>query len=201
FCGEDERQHKEYLAGKRQNSPLYTLSYFAKLYDQAVAEYNERHHHDGLNGRTPLEEMNELLPAAQRKVPDMAALEPLFWKVEVRKVSRCKVQLGTFTYSAALDDPESQQAMYEAGGAEVAVHCDPNDMAYALAFENRESGRLLARLVCDRLLLEQGPITHDQIKAIMSQRAKLNKSSKQAVEAFRAGVPTAADLLAQRAVI
>lgn len=202
FCREQEKQHAEFLAGKRRESPLYPLSFVTPLLQQWVKEYNEEHEHSGrgMNGRTPLAVMNELLPLAQRKIPDMAALEPLFWKVEIRKVSRCKVQIGTFTYSAALNDPESQQAMYEAGGAEVAVHCDPNDMAYALAFENRESGRLLARLVCDELAAQR-PHTHEEIKAMMHQRAKLYKTSKEAMRAFTAGVPTGIELLAQRAGI
>jgi hypothetical protein len=90
--------------------------------------------------------------------------------------------------------------MYEAGGSEVAVHRDPNDMAYALAFENRESGRLLARLVCDEMAAQR-PYTHEEIKMMMHQRAKLYKTSKQAMQAYTAGVPSGIELLAQRAGI
>ena len=202
FCREQEKQHKEFLAGRRQQTPLYTLSFVSQLLQQWVKEYNEEHRHRGrgMNGRTPLEVMNDLLPPAQRKIPDMDALAPLFWEKAACVVSRCKVKFRGFFYSAALNDPESEEAMYTPGGNEVVVHFDPNDMAYALAFENRANGKCLARLVCDELAAQR-PHTHEEIKAMMSQRSRLYKISKQAMQAYTAGVPTGIELLAQRASI
>jgi transposase InsO family protein len=202
FCREQEKQHADFLAGKRQDTPLYTLSFVSQLLQQWVREYNAEHRHAGrgMNGRTPLEAMNTLLPAAQRTIPDMDALEPLFWDVKTCKVRRGKVELRGFFYSPALDDAKSFEEMNLAGGSEVAVHFDPNDMACALAFENRPSGDFLARLVCDELAAQR-PHTHEEIKAMMHHRAKLYKESKRALAAFTAGVPTEIELLAERAQI
>jgi hypothetical protein len=202
FCRDQERQHKGFLAGTRRETPLYPLSFVSQLIQQWVREYNCGHHHSGrgMDGRTPMEVMNELLPVAQRKIPDMAALEPLFWDEQIRTALRGKVQLNNFTYSPALDDAEGQVRMYEVGGTDIAVRRDPNDMAFALAFENRPSGRLLARLVCDELAAQR-PYTHEEITAMMHQRAKLYKTSKQAMDAFTAEVPSEIELLARRAGI
>lgn len=200
FCGEAEKGHKELLAGKRKQSPLCTASRFMAAHAQFLKEYNETWQHggDGMEGRAPMVVMDELLPAAQRRIPDMAEIAPFFWDVQKRKVTNCKIQLNKLTYSAAPDDAEGQAKMYTANGSTVAVRWDPNDVAYALAFENRPSGALLARLVSDNLTV-QGPVTQDQIKAMCRERAKQRKAGRKTMEAMSSGVPSEIALLAQRA--
>jgi hypothetical protein len=127
----------------------------------------------------------------------MLVLAPLFWDVQKHKVSNCKIQMNNTTYSAALDDAEGQANIYQANESVIAVHCDPNDMAYAIAFEDAPSGRLLARLVSDELAA-QAPITAEHIKAVTRQRAKLRKASMQSMAALTVGVPTEIELLEQR---
>lgn len=198
FCREMEKQHKEFLAGRRRESPLPGAKFFIQLHAQWLQEYNATHSHSGrgMNGRAPMAVMDELLPVSERKIPDMAELEPLFWDVRECKVTNCKVQVNNATYSA-VQDPQDQQSMYLANGETVAVHCDPNDMASALAFENVPNGKLLARLVSDELAAQK-PITHDEVKAMIRQRARLRKASNQAVAILTNGVPSEIDLLAQR---
>jgi hypothetical protein len=145
FCAVAEKQHKEFLAGKRQSTPLMGAKQFIALHAQWLKEYNETHPHSGrgMDGKTPMAVMDELLPVAQREIPDMLALAPLFWDVQKRKVSNCKIQMNNTTYSAALDDAEGQANIYQANESIIAVHCDPNDMANVLVFEDAPSGGCL----------------------------------------------------------
>jgi putative transposase len=200
LCSEAEKQHKEFLAGKRRESPLMGAAQFIRVHAQWLKEYNETHCHGGrgMDGRTPVEVMNELLPVSQRQIPDMLALAPFFWDVQKRKVSNCKIQINNFTYSAALDDAEAIGNMYLANETTVAVHCDPNDLAQALAYEDAPNGKLLGRLVSDELAA-QGPITADHVQAMTRTRKKLWKASKQALAAQIYGVPSEIDLLSERA--
>jgi transposase InsO family protein len=200
FCAVAEKQYKEFLAGKRQKSPLVGAKQFMALHAQWIKEFNESHLHSGrgMEGKTPLAVMDELLPVAQREIPDMLALAPLFWDVQKHKVSNCKIQMNNTTYSAALDDAEGQANIFQANESVVAVHCDPNDMANALAFEDVPSGRLLACLVSDELAA-QAPITVEHVKAVARQRAKLRKASMQSMAALTTGVPTEIELLEARA--
>jgi hypothetical protein len=200
FCREAEKQHKEFLTGKRRESPLVPASRFVTDHEQWLEEYNAKHHHGGrgMDGCTPLEVMDELLPLPLRQIPDMAELEPLFWDSQKRKVSNCKVQLNNTTYSALLSDADGVQNMYLANDRVVVVRCDPNDMAAALAFEDVPGGKLIARLISDDLASEK-PITAEQVKAISRARAKLRKTSVEAIKQISRGVPSEREFLEHRA--
>jgi hypothetical protein len=118
--------------------------------------------------------------------------------VQQRKVSNCKIQLNNSTYSATLDDAEGQGNMYLANEMTIAVHCDPDDISQAFAYEDAPNGRLLARLVSDELAAT-GPVTQDHLQAATRLRAKMLKSSKEAMAAYTFGVPSELELLSQRA--
>ena len=199
FCREQEKQHKEFLAGKRRESPFYAASRFMQMHARWLYEFNHDRPHDGrgMKKRPPMEVLDELLPAAERQIPDMEKLEPLFWAVEKRIVSNCKVQLNNVSYSAALQDTDSQAAMHWANGKTLAVHCDPNDPSYALAFEDAPSGRLVARLVSDELAA-QAPRSEDEINGIFRQRARLYNAGRELAERALSGVPSEITLLERR---
>ena len=198
FCREAEHAHHEFLAGKRSSTPLMGTREFMALHAQWLLEYNTTHHHTGvgMDGRTPLEVMNELHPADQRQIPNMVQLEPLFWDRQVRTVANCEVQLDNLRYFAAPGDEQSQANMYLANGTEIAIHRDPEDATQALAVENKSDGALLARLVTDQL---QTLTTEEDVRAICRQRARLRKASRQAIATLTYGVPTELELLQQRA--
>ncbi len=200
FLADAEKKHKQFLAGKRQSTPLGGAKEFIDSHVVWLKEYHETHPHSGrgMNGKTPMAVMNELLPVAQRQIPDMVTIAPLFWDRQARKVSNCKILINNATYSAALDDPDGMGNMILADGTYVAVHCDPANMAYALAYENVPSGRLLARLVSDELAA-QGPITAEHVEASARYNAKAWKASKQSLAAMTAGVPSELELMQARA--
>jgi transposase InsO family protein len=200
FCAEAEKEHKKFVAGKCQTTPLVGAKQFIALHAQWLKEYNETHAHSGcgMHGKTPMMVMDELLPVAQRQIPDMLALAPLFWDVQPRKVSNCKIQINNATYSAAPDDADGQGNMYLANETTIAVHLDPNDLAYALAFEDAPNGRLLARLVSDELAA-QAPITAEHVGAKARERAGLRKASMKAMAALTDGVPAEIELMEARA--
>ncbi len=199
FCRVAEKQHAQFLAGKRDTSPLFSASEFISLHRRWLEERNSSQHHwgCGMDGRTPLQIMDELLPLAQRTIPKIEMLAHLFWDVQERIVANCKVQLNNSTYSVALDDPEGQQKMYLSNGSAVAVHCDPNDLSCALAFESVPGGALLARMVSDELAAQR-PVTQEDVKAVTAQRARLRAASKRVMEIGGSSVPTELDLLARR---
>lgn len=199
-CREGEKKHHEYLAGKRGATPLMPASHFMALCGQWLDEYNRTHEHGGLgmDGRAPLDVMDELLPLAQRRIPAMAELAPLFWDEQRRKVRNGKVELDGATYSAPLDDEQAQQNMYLANARTVVVRRDPQDASRALAFEDGPSGALLARLESDELRA-QGPIPEDELRAHLRLRARLDRAAKKAADAMAYGVPREIDLLADRA--
>ena len=199
FCAKHEKEHKQFLAGKRAKSPFVGAKMFMDLHERWLKEFNEEHSHSGcgMHRRTPLAVMNELLPVAQRRIPDMLALAPCFWDVKVCKVANCEIQMHNHLYSAALDDSLGMAEMYQANGTFIAVHLDPSDLAFGLAFENVPNGRMLARLVC-KDLASAPPITVEHVKANERAGAKLWKASRQVMAASIAGVPTAIEQLEQR---
>jgi transposase InsO family protein len=199
FCAKHEKEHKEFLAGKRDKSPFMGAKMFMDLHGQWIKEFNEKHSHSGcgMDGKTPMAVMDELLPVAQRQIPDMLALAPCFWSVKQCMVRNSEIQMHNRLYSAALDDSSGTAEMYQANGTTIAVHLDPNDLAFGLAFENAPNGRLLARLVCKEMAAE-APVTIEHVKANEQVGAKVRKASKQVIAASIAGVPTEIELLQQR---
>ncbi len=194
-CRLAEKQHKQWLAGERRDTPLIAASIFIQLHQQWTQEFNAAHPHSGrgMNGRAPLEVMNELAPPAQRQIPNMLELEPLFWDRLDRTVANAMIKIGRWEYEGA--DSESAAAMYLANGQIIRVARDPADIAFAVACDSE--GRAIARLQCKELVA-RGPQSLDKIQAIQKLRGRLNRASRQFWKVARAGVPTELELLAER---
>jgi len=145
--------------------------------------------------------MDELLPPEQRIIPDMGGLEPFFWNMALRKVSNCKVWMNRTSYSPALGDAEGMRKMYVVGNAQnggvVAVYFDPEDPAYAVAFENVPGGSPLAVLLSDDLAARQR-MTPERVQAMCRLRAKLEKANREAWELGVGDVPSAVERMAAR---
>jgi len=196
-CREAEQLHKEWLAGKRQKSPFMAASRFFQLHRQWLLEFNATHCHTGrgMEGRAPLDVMNELLPAEQRKIPsDLEQFEWLFWDRDDRVVRNCRIELGNHTYTGA--DESAMQALYLVNHERISIARDPDDVGCAIAFDG--DGKPLA-LLHSQELTEHGPISADKIKAISRFRNRSYRELQQAWAVVQSGVPTEVELLAQRA--
>jgi transposase InsO family protein len=198
-CREGEKQHKQWMRGERPGTPFQPASRFIALYQQWLKEFNCGHEHSGrgMNDRAPFEVMEELLPPGQRKIPDMAELQPLFWDRRELTVTNCAVQIWKHPYRPALDDEEGIRRMYGVNGTRVQVACNPDDVAFALAYD-AETGKFLAHLVAQELV-ERGPQSQEQIQAVMRIGRRLQREIREAWSFIRYGVPSEMELLAERA--
>ena len=195
-CREAEKLHRECMNGDRKDSPFMPASHFVALHRQWTDEFNSTHEHSGrgMEKRTPYEVMNELLPLEKRIIPDMAALEPLFWDRVERIVSNCKIERDGIEYEAS--DEADAAAMYLANGTKVLVARDPEDIGRALALN--KDGQFIACLYSKKLAA-RGPQSEDAIKGMSRLRGHLLKAGKRFWKLAASGVPTEVELLGARA--
>jgi len=199
-CRQDEKKHREWVAGKRERSPFLMASEFMRTHAQWLKEdYHEdwKHGGCGMEDRTPAQVLEDLLPAGARQIPSMVELESKFWDEQVRRVTNCRVSVNGESYAPALGDGIGGARMLYASGRDVAVRVNPDDLSCAVAYENEPSGEKLADLVADRLVA-WGPVTKEQMGAICHDRAKLRKAVRRAAEAYSQGAPSALEMLERR---
>jgi putative transposase len=174
-CVDALKEHQAFLKGKRKSSPLPTASEFIATARQWIADYNSQHPHSGrgMQGRTPDEVFDELLPPGQRSlVESPEALYALFWDRQRRRVSEggC-VQLYGERYEPA--DGESLARLFLEIERSVLVACDPANLGEAIALDL--DGRFLGRLRAQKLLT-RGPVSHEDIRASMQIRRTARKA-------------------------
>ena len=204
-CREAEKQHREWLADKRKDTPLERLSSLITLHRQWTEEFNHDHKHSGrgMNGRTPYAVMDELLPPSQRQIPDMEELAPLFWRQKELTVGNTQVKFEGLQYEG--ETPQDAGQMYCYNGRPVLVRRDPQNVGVAAAFNS--DGEFIARLKCKELALRvpdlsESPVTERAIKYVSRLRNKpWAAASKNGPfwKTISAGVPTEKELLAERA--
>jgi hypothetical protein len=204
-CREAEHQHHEFLAGHRETTPLVPLSYLIRMHRQWTEEFNASHEHSGhgMEGRTPYAVMDELLPASERRIPDMATLAPLFWSQSQLTVSNSQVRWTEHGSSLEYEGETTEDAaqMYLANGRKVIVRRDSENVAQAIACT--DAGEFLARLKCKELVdrvvdVKTSPVTERAIKHVSRLRAKLYRATKQFWSVIGQGVPTELELLEER---
>jgi len=203
-CREAEQMHHEFLAGKRETTPLVPLSYLIRLHRQWTEEFNRDHAHSGhgMDGRAPYQVMDELMPAAERRIPDMATLVPLFWSQKELTVNNCQVTFERFDYEGVT--PEDAAQMYLANGQKILVRRNPENVASAIACTS--NGEYLAQLRCKQLVervvdVTDSPVTERAIKHVSRLRAKMYRATKQFWNVVGQGVPTELELLDERSRI
>ena len=196
-CRVAEKHHSQFLQGKRMSSPLPLASEFVMLCRYWTEEFNATHCHSGqgMNGRTPYEVMDELLPPSQRRMIDIVQIAELFWERQDRVVSNATVQLSNMTYCGA--DETSARAMYLANGSKVRVAFDPENAGQAVAYELTD-GKPLARLQCQQLVA-RGPESAEAIANMTTWRNRLRRASKESWRLITSGVPTEIEFLRDRA--
>ena len=174
-CVDALKEHQAFLKGKRKSSPLPLASEFVATARQWITEYNSQHPHSGrgMQGRTPDEVFDELLPPGQRRlVESPEVLYALFWDRQRRKVSEggC-VQLYGERYEPA--DGESLAQLFLEIERNVLVACDPANLGEAIALDL--DGRFLGRLRAQKLIT-RGPVSHEDMCSSMRIRGTARKA-------------------------
>ncbi len=199
-CDEALRQHRLFLEGKRNSSPLPTTDDFAQAARQFIVEYNSEMPHSGrgMNNRTPDEVFAELGENIRKLDDDSrAALGALFWDRQQRKVAEggC-VQLYNRRFEPA--DDATRVALYERLGREVLVASDPADLRQALALDL--DGTLLGEFKCSELA-EHGPRSHEAVQASLRERRRAARGVRRYIETLGQGVESERVALCRRAGI
>ena len=201
-CSAVLKQHELYRKGKLPASPLPLASEFVRLAAAWVAEYNSTHSHSGrgMHGQTPDQVFDAAWPPEKRQPIDPRALDPLLWDRTRRLLSEggC-AQLGGARYEPA--DPASFAAIFPHIGEDVLIARDPYNLCEAVALD--AEGRFLGVLRA-QALLEQGPTSHDQVRASMRLRRQARRAVADYVQHVSAacremGVPKELEALRQRA--
>jgi hypothetical protein len=197
-----EKQHQQYLAGKRDSSPLPTDADFIAGAVQWIAEYNAKGL-EALNGHTPVERMEEHHPAAQRQNVDPRLLDIVLSERTTRTVQRGGfVQLDKMPYEPV---EESIGALSRLQGHEVTILRDPYNLGEAVAVDSKTL-QFIGELRIQPFL-EQAPngqINREQIRAEIKKQRQLKRFAANYLEsvkriAWNCGWKPESELLLERA--
>jgi hypothetical protein len=197
-----EKQHHQYLAGKRAESPLPTDADFIAGAVQWIAEYNAEGL-KALNGHTPAERMEEHNPATQRQRVDPRLLDILLSERTTRKVKRGGfVQLDKMPYEPV---EESIGALARLEDKEVTILRDPYNLGEAVAVDSKTL-QFIGELRIQPFL-EQAPngqINREQIRAEIRKQRQLKRFAANYLEsvkriAWNFGWKPESELLLERA--
>ncbi len=186
--------------GKPHLSPLPLASEFVAMARQWIEEYNATHVHGGrgMNGKTPGEVFEELLPPGQRRLPDDPhILDALFWSRERRRVMEggC-VQLYNQRYQPA--DEASSANLFMEIERDILVACDPCNLGDAIAMDL--DGRVIGRLHAQKLIA-RGPVARDDVRAGMRKQRLVRRVVRDYIGSISEGHTTELDHLRKRAGI
>jgi hypothetical protein len=200
--------------GQGDESPLMLASDFIRIGSQWIDEYNRTPHSGrGNDGRAPLDVFDEALPVEARRIPDISAMDHLFWECVERTVDACTVRYDNWRYEGS--DPASIQALYFASGGKrkVLLHLDPNQpergvvtdldrkviarvQQETLAPHSREAAPMIANKIRERRKLRN--VTALTIREVNRRAAELGHVS--AFDALRQRAqlaPVAAEAVSQ----
>jgi putative transposase len=187
-CREAQKLHAQWLAGKRDTTPLPNDKDFIIRALQFAVEYNDTPL-ESLRGRTPNQAFDEQYPVAQREPVDRRLLDRLFWRRDDRKLlaGGC-AELDRVRYEPT-EEYFAQLAMM--CGRAVTVCRDPYDMGEAIALD-AESGEFLGELRIQERIDQapQGRITQDSIRAAMRRERGFKRLCAQyqaSIEAIATG--------------
>lgn len=178
ICSEALKEHEALMkAGEWRRSKMPTVSEFIALtIDWIENDYNARHAHSGrgMNGRTPDQVFDELLPQSERRPVEERALDILLWDRKERVVSEggCVERHGQ-RYEPA--DQESYQALFLQIGRKALVACDPANIGEAVVLDQER--RFLGKVRAQELAAH-GPISIDALKQSMKLRAKSRAATR-----------------------
>lgn len=182
---ESQKQHKDFLKGKREDSPLPSDREFIIAAMQQAHEYNESAHLESLGGRTPTEVLDEAFPPESRKPVARRALDALLLKDDERTVlaGGC-VEIQRMRYEPR---PESLGPLYLRQGSKVCILRDPYDLTLAVALDPETCdfiGELMLQIPVEH---SSDPQTQAQIKARMRTQRAVNRAMANYIEALGMG--------------
>jgi hypothetical protein len=187
--------------GQVAESPFLPASEFALLLRAWVNEYNRLHPHTGrgMNGRAPLDVMDELLPPAERTPVDIMRMEEAFWAHKELSIHNGQVMLFGEAYIGANEFECARLLLCD--DTKITVAYDPDDVDRALAISG---GQIIARLepkgLVDRGLAgERDARSEAAIAATLRRGRSMRKRSEEFWQFVSQGVPTMLDGLRQRA--
>lgn len=201
YAGLAQHAHKEYLSGKRDESPLPADAILIAAGIQFIEEYNNSPLRQ-LGGRTPLQVMEEAWPESARRKPDPRALDILLWEPVVRTVEKggC-VRMDNVSYEPT---DEYLYPVSNLQGRKVHILRDPYNLSDAIVVtEDRKFvGELRPKEFVDQD--PSNPITRDQIQAATKEQRRLKKMHSEHLAilgliAQRQGWRTERELLLERA--
>ncbi|HKI11417.1 MAG TPA: hypothetical protein VKA02_04830 [Candidatus Acidoferrum sp.] len=199
-----QKQHEDFLKGKRSDSPLPLDAEFIAAAIQWIDEYNETRL-ESLQHRTPAEIFEEQCPERNRAAVNPRLLDVLFSERVRRKVQAggC-VQLERLRFEPT---DESIGALDMQKGREVVILRDPYNLGEAVAVD-AETFQFIGELRIQQFVGQSpsGQITRDQIKAAMRRERSLRKGYSEYLAALRAiaanqGWQTEREALLERAGI
>lgn len=168
-----QKQHEEFLAGKRADTPLPSDAEFLAAAIQWIEEYNDRPL-ESLGNRRPNDVMERQRPERSRVPVNPRLLDILLSE----RVSRTVMQGGCVRVDNMTYEPtdESLFAMDARKGHDVMVVRDPYNLQEATAAE-METMHFIGELRVKEFVAQcpNGQITRDQIKANMRKQRSLRK--------------------------
>ncbi len=203
FARESQRQHEDFLKGKRADSPLPLDATFIAAAIQFIDEENDTRR-EKLQGHTPNEAMEQAHPERNRGNVDRRMLDILFSERTKRIVQKggC-VQLDGMRYEPT---NESLCALDIRQGREVAILRDPYNLGEATAAD-AETLQFIGELQIQEFVAQcpNGRITRDQIKAGVRRERSLRRGYAEYLATLSAlatnqGWKTEREALVERAI-
>jgi transposase InsO family protein len=201
-CKEAQKQHEQFLAGKRGSTHIPTDEEFMILAAQWADEYNERPLAQ-LDGKTANQVFDEQWPEENRRRPDPRMLARLFWEKEIRTVlpGGC-FDLDSMRYKPK---PEYIGVLADLQKQKVKVLRDPYNLGDGIVVD-AESGEFLGEIMLQpRIGQSDDPITREAIKSSMREQRTVQKLSQNYIDgiyglARAKGIMTEREALRERAL-
>lgn len=199
-CSKALIEHKRYMDGKVNSSPLMPASEFIAMARVYIAEeYNleyDGHSGKGMKNRTPGQVFDEELPAGRRTYPAAEVLDHLLWERKPRKI----IEGGVALINSERYEPVAARdtaAMFDFIGREIVIAYDPLNMGEAVALDPSTS-KPIARLQAQKLL-QHGPTSHEHVKASMRHRRLIARAVNGYVAHIGASYESELDVMRRRA--
>lgn len=175
-CREAQKKHQEFLAGKRQQSPLPSDAEFFEAGLQWVEEYNSTRL-DCLDGRTPNEVFDEQYPVERRRPASQIDLHRLLSaRCERTILAGGCVEIDKLRYEPA---ELSLGALHVRIGEKLTILRDPYNLGEAAAIDER--GFFVGDLQLQQFVGQDpgNPLTHEQIKSALRRERALKRAYSQ----------------------